>query len=245
MSIHVRFRVGDESFALPVGQVLEVAELGSLAPVPGAPPSVLGVRNLRGQVLPVIDLAGVLGTAHARGAQRLVIAEEAGRRAGLAIDEVTDVAELTGPMQDTALALPVRIDARRGRPRRDRRRRRRSSRPSSEARDERRRVSRHLPRRGDPASRPHGRDAAGGRVRPRGSRRGRLAFPRRAHDQGGRGDARARRDPCARARGGRDPGRVARIRRVPVGVDRPPAARGRLAAPARRGSRRGRRRPAR
>ena len=29
MSIHVRFRVGDESFALPVGQVLEVAELGS------------------------------------------------------------------------------------------------------------------------------------------------------------------------------------------------------------------------
>ena len=70
MSIHVRFRVGDESFALPVGQVLEVAELGSLAPVPGAPPSVLGVRNLRGQVLPVIDLAGVLGTAHApRGAE--------------------------------------------------------------------------------------------------------------------------------------------------------------------------------
>src|SRR5215212_10563673 len=100
MSIHVRFRLGDESFALPVAQVLEVAELGSLARVPGAPPSVLGVRNLRGQVLPVIDLAGVLGTAHARRAQRLVITEEAGRRAGLAIDEVTDVAELTGPLQD-------------------------------------------------------------------------------------------------------------------------------------------------
>jgi len=101
MSIHVRFRVGDESFALPVGQVLEVAVLGSLAPVPGAPPSVLGVRNLRGQVLPVIDLAGLLGTARPHGAQKLVITEEAGRRAGLAIDEVTDVAELTGPMQDT------------------------------------------------------------------------------------------------------------------------------------------------
>ena len=101
MSVHVRFRVGAESFALPVGQVLEVAELGSLAPVPGAPPSVLGVRNLRGQVLPVIDLATVLGTARAPGTQKLVIAEEAGRRAGLAIDEVTDVAELHGETQDS------------------------------------------------------------------------------------------------------------------------------------------------
>ena len=74
MSVHVRFRVGDENFALPVGQVLEVADLGQLAPVPGAPPAVLGVRNLRGHVLPVIDLAVVLGTAHARPGARLVIA---------------------------------------------------------------------------------------------------------------------------------------------------------------------------
>ena len=49
----------------------------------------------------MIDLAGVLGTAHGHGALKLVITEEAGRRGGLAVDEVTDVAELTGPMQDT------------------------------------------------------------------------------------------------------------------------------------------------
>jgi purine-binding chemotaxis protein CheW len=100
MSVHVRFRVGDENFALPVAQVLEVADLGQLAPVPGSPPSVLGVRNLRGQVLPVIDLATVLGTARTDGGQKLVITEGSGRRAGLAIDEVTDVAELPGPVQD-------------------------------------------------------------------------------------------------------------------------------------------------
>lgn len=100
MSVHVRFRVGEENFALPVGQVLEVADLGELAPVPGAPAAVLGVRNLRGQVLPVIDLATVLGTPRAHPAEKLVITEEAGRRAGLAIDQVTDVGELTGPMQE-------------------------------------------------------------------------------------------------------------------------------------------------
>lgn len=100
MSIHVRFRLGDESLALPVTQVLEVAELGTIAPVPGAPPAVLGVRNLRGQVLPVIDVAALIGTR--RGtvrAAKLVIAEGAGRRAGLAIDRVTDVSELTGSVQ--------------------------------------------------------------------------------------------------------------------------------------------------
>jgi purine-binding chemotaxis protein CheW len=101
MSVHVRFRVGAESFALPVEQVLEVAELGELAPVPGAPTSVLGVRNLRGLVLPVIDLAAVLGTTGSNRADKLVIAEEAGRRAGLVIDQVTDVGDLAGPMQET------------------------------------------------------------------------------------------------------------------------------------------------
>jgi purine-binding chemotaxis protein CheW len=99
--VHVRFRVGSESYALPVAQVLEVADLGELAPVPGAPPAVLGVRNLRGQVLPVLDLASVLGTAGGAHADKLIITEEAGRRAGLAIDEVTDVGELGGPVQKT------------------------------------------------------------------------------------------------------------------------------------------------
>ena len=98
---HVRFRVGSENYALPVAQVLEVADLGQLAPVPGSPPAVLGVRNLRGQVLPVIDLATVLGTGRDGPAEKLVITEEAGRRAGLAIDEVTDVGELGGPVQET------------------------------------------------------------------------------------------------------------------------------------------------
>ena len=101
MSVHVRFRVGAESFALPVGHVLEVADVGTLAPVPGAPPSVLGVRNLRGQVLPVIDLATVLGTPRSKAATKVVITEDAGRRAGLAIDQVTDVGELPGPLQES------------------------------------------------------------------------------------------------------------------------------------------------
>ena len=60
MSDHVRLRVGSELYAIPIENVLEVAELGELSAVPGAEPVVLGVRNLHGQVLPVFDLAWAL-----------------------------------------------------------------------------------------------------------------------------------------------------------------------------------------
>lgn len=101
MSLHVTFRVGGEAYAVPVEQVLQVAELGELASVPGGPPTVLGVRNFGGQVLPVVDLAAVLGIERMRPTRRLVIAEDQGRRAGLAIDDVTDVADLASPVQES------------------------------------------------------------------------------------------------------------------------------------------------
>lgn len=100
MTVHVRVRVGRESYALPVEHVLEVAELGHLSPVPGAAPVVLGVRNLRGQVLPVFDLARVFGVAHEGSPERLVVAQDGARLAGFAIDEVTDVDELPEPSED-------------------------------------------------------------------------------------------------------------------------------------------------
>lgn len=97
MTVHVRVRVGLESYALPVEHVLEVADLGHLSPVPGASSSVLGVRNLRGQVLPVFDLARVFGVEREGTPHKLVVAEDGARRAGFAIDEVTDVGELPDP----------------------------------------------------------------------------------------------------------------------------------------------------
>lgn len=93
-SLHVRVRVRGEDYALPVDDVLEIADYGEVAPVPGAPESILGVRNLRGQVLPVVDLARVLGLPPGPAAERMVVAESGGRRAGLAVDSVDDVEEL-------------------------------------------------------------------------------------------------------------------------------------------------------
>jgi chemotaxis signal transduction protein len=92
--VHVRVRVGSERYAFPVGEVLEVAEVGDVTAVPGAPGGVVGVRNLRGQILPVIDLGQILGVVGDAGLRSLVVAEHGEYRAGLAVDELEDVGPL-------------------------------------------------------------------------------------------------------------------------------------------------------
>jgi len=101
----VRLRVGAEAYAVPVEHVLEVTGLGEVAAVPGARPELLGVRNLRGQILPVADLARLLGTGRPAAATRLLVAESAGRRAGFAVDEVSGVGELAEPAEETESGL--------------------------------------------------------------------------------------------------------------------------------------------
>jgi purine-binding chemotaxis protein CheW len=50
------FSLGDEAYAIGLRHVREVLEMAPLTPVPGAPTAVRGVMNLRGQVVPVVDL---------------------------------------------------------------------------------------------------------------------------------------------------------------------------------------------
>jgi chemotaxis signal transduction protein len=100
-AVHVRVRLGGESYAVAVEHVVEVAELGTLSPVPGAHGSVLGVRNLRGEVLPVFALASVLGITGESLPKRLLVTEHGSLRAGFAIDEVTDVGTLPPVSEET------------------------------------------------------------------------------------------------------------------------------------------------
>jgi purine-binding chemotaxis protein CheW len=94
MSTFVRLRVGAEVYAIPVTHVSEIADIGDLTPVPGARPEVLGVRNLRGQILPVVDLAMLLRIPRTAAPAWLVVAEARELAAGLAINEVSGVDEL-------------------------------------------------------------------------------------------------------------------------------------------------------
>ena len=103
----MRLRVASEDYAMPVEHVLQVAPHGDVTPVPGSRPQMLGVRNMRGQILPVVDLALLLGIPRTAPPTRLLVAEAGGRQAGFAIDQVSEVGELADPTEETDSDLLV------------------------------------------------------------------------------------------------------------------------------------------
>jgi len=97
-AVHLVTRVRDERYAFPVTTVREVARDLEVTPVPGAPAAVRGVHNLRGEVVPILELATLLGLGDGAAACVIVV-EDAGRRAGLTVDELLDVRQLPGELE--------------------------------------------------------------------------------------------------------------------------------------------------
>jgi ArsR family transcriptional regulator, cadmium/lead-responsive transcriptional repressor len=89
--LHVVFELAGEECALPVGQVREVMRHEPPRRVPSTLPGLLGVRDVRGSLLGVHDLAAVLGHARAAPESLLVVDDQHGRVAGLAAGRVRGV----------------------------------------------------------------------------------------------------------------------------------------------------------
>ena len=92
----VTCRVERETFALPVKQVQEILRVSALTSVPHAPFPVRGVTNLRGYVLPVVDLRVRLGMpAEEPGPRhRVMVVHSRGRLIGLLVDAVEQVTQI-------------------------------------------------------------------------------------------------------------------------------------------------------
>lgn len=82
--------MGGELFAVDLRYVREVFELESITPVPGMPPSLVGVANLRGTVVPLADLRPQLGVSAAAQKYAVVIRQGA-QQVGILIDEVPEI----------------------------------------------------------------------------------------------------------------------------------------------------------
>ena len=61
--LYLTFRLGDELFAIDVDQVREVLEMETITTVPNAPEFMRGIINVRGSVVPVVDLRTKFGMA--------------------------------------------------------------------------------------------------------------------------------------------------------------------------------------
>ena len=85
--------LGDELFALPIEHIREIIEFGGLTEIPLMPAFLRGVINLRGAVLPVLNLAARLGlpASEARSSSVVIVVDLVGRTVGLLVDAVSDI----------------------------------------------------------------------------------------------------------------------------------------------------------
>ena len=92
----VTFRLEGETYGINVMQVQEVLRYTEIAPVPGAPSYVLGIINLRGNVVTVIDTRNRFGLppADITDQTRIVIIEAEGHVVGILVDAVAEVVYL-------------------------------------------------------------------------------------------------------------------------------------------------------
>lgn len=100
----VTFRLQDETYGINVMQVQEVLRVTEIAPVPGAPAYILGIINLRGNVVTVIDTRRRfnLPPKEIDDASRIVIIESDKQVVGILVDSVAEVVDLRSGEIDAA-----------------------------------------------------------------------------------------------------------------------------------------------
>jgi len=100
----VTFYLDNEKYGIKVMQVQEVLRVSEIAPVPGAPDYVLGIINLRGNVVTVIDTRKRFGLSENELSDdtRIVIIEAENQVVGILVDSVAEVVDLLATDVETA-----------------------------------------------------------------------------------------------------------------------------------------------
>jgi purine-binding chemotaxis protein CheW len=90
------FQIGSESYGMPLLQVQEIRSYTPATRVPGAPPYVLGVINLRGNIIAVLDARTRFGVEPVPEEENtvIIVAQIEGKTFGLRVDSVSDVVDV-------------------------------------------------------------------------------------------------------------------------------------------------------
>lgn len=112
---YLAFTLNGEVFAIDILQIREIIEFGALTEVPMMPPTIRGVINLRGAVVPVIDLSARFGREQSAVARRTCVViievsvEGAKQTLGVMVDAVNEVMEIPAADVEPAPAFGARI----------------------------------------------------------------------------------------------------------------------------------------
>ena len=96
----ITFRINAQEFCVDIRLVREIRGWAPATPLPQAPAYVVGVINLRGAVLPILDLSGRLGLGMTVPTARhvIIVARVGGRTVGLLVEAVSDILSISEEM---------------------------------------------------------------------------------------------------------------------------------------------------
>lgn len=109
----VTFEVGGEEFAVDILSVQEINRMMEITRVPQSPPDVEGVINLRGKIIPVLDLRKrfSLDVGEKSDHNRIVVVEVSGRVLGFVVDRVHEVLRISSEIVEPAPPMICSIDS--------------------------------------------------------------------------------------------------------------------------------------
>ena len=93
----IAFRIGSQEFCVDIMSVREIRGWTPATPLPRSPGYMKGVINLRGTVLPIIDLGARFGLTTSEPTARhvIMVAHIGGRMVGLLVDAVSDILQMS------------------------------------------------------------------------------------------------------------------------------------------------------
>jgi purine-binding chemotaxis protein CheW len=109
----VAFNLANEEYGVAITQVQEIVRVPEITHIPGMPHFIEGVINLRGKVIPVIDLRKRFALEQKEYAEktRIIVADAGGQTVGLVVDSVSEVAQLSQEQIDVIPPSITSIDA--------------------------------------------------------------------------------------------------------------------------------------
>lgn len=109
----VTFEIGAEEFGVDILAVHEINRMMALTRVPQSPPEVEGVINLRGKIIPVMDLRKRFGLGQAAVSEhsRIVVVEVHHHVVGFIVDRVHEVLRIDSSIVEPAPAMACSIDS--------------------------------------------------------------------------------------------------------------------------------------
>jgi len=110
----IGFKLGEEEFGIDIFSVKEIIRMSIMTRVPNAPEFVVGVINMRGKVIPIIDLCTRFGlpvTDFSNADRKIIVIEHENKTVGFLVDVVNDVTNINKNLTEPPPPMVAGIDS--------------------------------------------------------------------------------------------------------------------------------------